>query len=62
MLINLPSRLFTCNIQADNEAGSNVLYTSDRIVGKVQGWNQCAVILRIGLLVRFKDRANVLYT
>ena len=27
MVINLPSRLFTCNIQADNEAGSNVLYT-----------------------------------
>ena len=46
MVINLPSRLFTCNIQADNEAGSNVLYTLDRIVGKVQGWNQCAVYLR----------------
>ena len=30
---------------------TNVLYTSDRSAGKVQGWNQCAVILRIGLLV-----------
>ena len=26
--------------------GTNVLYTYDRIVGKVQGWNQCAVYLR----------------
>ena len=26
--------------------GTNVLYTSDRIVRKVQGWNQCAVYLR----------------
>ena len=25
---------------------TNVLYTSDRIVGKVQGKNQCAVYLR----------------
>ena len=37
-------------------------YTYDRIVGKVQEWNQCAVILRIGLLVRFKNGTNVLYT
>ena len=56
-----------------------MLYTEDRIVGKVQGWNQCAVYLRqdcwlgsrmepmccalkTGLLVRFKDGTNVLYT
>ena len=26
--------------------GTNVMYTQDRIVVKVKGWNQCAVYLR----------------